>query len=102
MLLHLLNLVERRTLLKDFVRTLHEWAGEQSLPVLQISKHIIHVDDAIAEHNIGLIAIADLLDVSIIYLHVVEVHASSHLLDFMDYLASCRPYEIGVVMLVHD
>ena len=78
LLLHLLNLVKLRPLLKDSVWALHKRAREESLPVLQVAQHVVHVDDSVPDFAFICLPLLFPFNVD---LKVVEVHASAHFLN---------------------
>ena len=97
LLLHLLNLVKLRPLLKDSVWALHKRAREESLPVLQVAQHVVHVDDSVPDFAFICLPLLFPFNVD---LKVVEVHASAHFLNVMHQLPGRRPREVGVMFLV--
>ena len=69
--------------------------------MLQVTEHVIKLDHAIADFEVARLVVADRLAVLVgLQVHVVEVHASTRLLDPVDHNAVCRPHHVGVVMFV--
>ena len=69
--------------------------------MVQVSEHIINLDNAVPDLEPVRLAIADLLyvlrrgDRS-----VIEVHPCCHVLYVVHYFAFCRPHKVGVVRFV--
>ena len=88
-------------MLNDSVWSLHEGAGEKSFPMLQITHHILNLDDSIANIDTLLLVIRVQFKLTHVYFAVIKVHPCTIGLNQTHNFELRDPCHISVVLFIH-